>query len=173
MYIEDDGAPRGAVEEARLEGDTVTRGVVHEDKAVSLPSEPARAEACGVPSPEVQPPVDAPELSPTSSGLGRIEQTDKVAFFDQIEKVSDLGKRAFLLRCGGFKPYDERTRRLISSVAEEGPTGAVVQGLLHTPQPMPASIMKPVRLPRASKLKPVKPSKSLIDTLLGQDDEAA
>ncbi|MDH3032560.1 MULTISPECIES: hypothetical protein [Methylobacterium] len=102
-----------------------------------------------------------------------IEQTDKVAFFDQIEKVSDLGKRAFLLRCGGFKPYDERTRRLISSVAEEGPTGAVVQGLLHTPQPMPAPIMKPVRQRRPPKLKSVKPPKCLIDTLLSEDDEAA
>lgn len=173
MHIEDDSAPSGAAEKVRLEGDTVTRGVVHEDKAVSLPSEPARAEACGVPSPEVQPPVDAPELPSTSGGLGTIEWTNKVAFFDHIEKVSDLGERALLLRCGGFRPYDERTRHLIMSVVDEGPAGAVVQGLLHTPQPMPASIMKPVRLPRASKLKPVKPSKSLIDTLLGEDDEAA
>ncbi|WP_458437515.1 hypothetical protein [Methylorubrum extorquens] len=96
-----------------------------------------------------------------------------MAFFDRIEKVSNLEKRAFLLRCSRFKPYDERTRGLVASVADAGLVGAVVQHLLYTPQPMPASIMKPVRLPRPPSLKRVKPPKSLIETLLGEDHGAA
>lgn len=173
MHIEDHGVPRGTIEDARLECNAATQGAVHASDAISPPSECAPAGPCGAPEAGTQSPSDAPKLSPTSNGLGAIERMDQVAFFDRVEKVSNLEQRAFLLRCSRFKPYDERTRGLVASVADAGLAGAVVQGLLHTPQPMPASIMKPVRLPRASKLKPVKPSKSLIDMLLGEDDEAA
>ncbi|BCM86328.1 hypothetical protein [Methylobacterium indicum] len=173
MHIEDHGVPRGTTEDARLESNTSTQGAVHASSAILPPSECAPAGPYGAPEASTQSPADAPELSPTSNGFGAIERMDQVAFFDRIEKVSNLEQRAFLLRCSRFKPYDERSRGLIASVADAGLVGAIVQHLLHTPPPMPASIMKPMRLPRPPRLKRVKPPKSLIESLLGEDDAAA
>ena len=118
-----------------------------------------------------QPSADAPAHSPASLTLREIERTSGIAFFSRIEKTTNLEQRASLLRYGGFSPYDEHTRGLVRSVAGVGIEGALVQHLLHTPEPMPASVLKPARLPRPCKTERMRPPKSLFEMLSDMVDE--
>ncbi|KQT96095.1 hypothetical protein ASG60_20675 [Methylobacterium sp. Leaf469] len=123
--------------------------------------------------PDTQVLGEASTLSPTARASQEFERRNAIEFYGCVEREGSLTDRAFMLRLTSFRPYDEHTRGLVKSVVDEGPVGAFVQHLLHTPQPIPKSIMTPPRLPRPKKSKSIRPAKSLLELLLSEDDKAA
>lgn len=141
MSNKDNSAPCGAPLNARLDGSSAADGGTHASAAKAIPPRSARTKTFAVRKPDERSPAEILRSLTAPNKLGGLPLATAEAFFQRIAETAALDERASLLQWARIKPYDECTRDLVRSVAEEGPVGALVQHLLHDPEPMPGSIV--------------------------------
>ncbi|TNC07350.1 hypothetical protein FF100_32665 [Methylobacterium terricola] len=139
MYKHDDGVPAGALADARLAADEAAAPVFIVEATAS---ESTIVEPSAAPQLDAKSPGEASATSSMSLVQQVIEQSAKAAYFDRLERQKDLSERTSMLRISPYRPYDERTRNLVKSVAAHCHFGAFVQHLLDTPPPEPKITVK-------------------------------
>ncbi|UIN37349.1 hypothetical protein [Methylobacterium oryzae] len=170
------GAPSGAAADARPDDSKyASSGAPGISADVPTPALELTAEKgpCSASETDVRRSLSTPVVAEPWRPLRTSETSCREAYFDRVEAETDLDNRAFTLSLRVFAPYDERTRDLVRSVSDAGPVGAAVQNLLHSPEPMPESILVPVRLPKRPKLPSMKLCGSLFEYLTSNNDKTA